>query len=287
MSEPTDSTPPPDENPSGSEQPPEGNPAPSAGGLDKLKSEPGGSTPWYEQKLPEELRKDEKVANFASKYSSLEEAIKGGAHAASKLGEKAEGLKPPGPDSDPSEWSAFYNAIGRPEDPASYTWEPPEGIDVQDDRLSETKSQLHGIGLTESQFQGVMNMYASELQAMNASMEEQAEQMKQEAIQQTRDALAEEWGNQTNDRIEDAKRAAERFGISDWLDQSGAIANTNVIRMLAQVEKGMAEDPTKVPTAAPDPAERIQQLKEHPAYKDKNHPEHRNVLLELVQIDTK
>lgn len=284
MEEPTDPTP--EHAPQQGGEDPQPSPTPS--GLDGLKQEgPASGEPWYKSTLPEELRNDEKVANFASKYSSLEEAIKGGAHAASKLGEKSEGLKPPGPDADPTEWSAFYNAIGRPEDPNSYTWEPPEGIEVENDRLSDTKSKLHGLGLTESQFQGVMNMYADELKGMNDSMQEQADEMKKEAIQQTRDTLAEEWGSQTNERIEDAKRAADRFGISEWLDQSGAIANPNVIRMLATVEQGMAEDPTKVPTASPDPSDRVEQLKKHPAYMDKNHPEHRNVLKELVQIDMK
>ena len=253
------------------------------GGLDDLKSEE--PKPWYEEKLPEDLRSDEKVANFASKYKSLEDAIKGGAHAASKLGEKTEGLRRPADDADPSEWASFYNAIGRPEDPNAYSWEPPEGMEVDESKIGDTKNALHGLGLTESQFRGVMDMYAAELRGMNEGMSEQMEAAKKEAIQQTRDSLAEEWGNKTNERIEDAKRAAERFGIAEWLDQSGALAEPNLIRMLSTVEQGMSEDPIKAKEAPVEKEERVAQLKKHSAYMDKGHPEHRNVLRQLVELE--
>jgi hypothetical protein len=261
---------------------PEENPKPSA--LDGLKGDEPAKA-WYEETLGEDLRGDEKVASFVGKYKSLEDAIKGGAHAASKLGEKTDGLKRPGDDADPAEWSAFYNAIGRPEDPGAYQWEPPEGMEIDEAKIGDTKSALHGLGLTEAQFKGVMDMYASELGQMNESMAAQAEQAKQEAIQQTREKLAEEWGNKTNAKIDDAKRAAERFGISEWLDESGAIANPGVIRMLSMVEEGLGEDPVKASAAPVDPQERVAELKKHPAYKDKSHPEHRNILMELLQID--
>ncbi|GAG11787.1 unnamed protein product, partial [marine sediment metagenome] len=76
----------------------------------------------------------------------------------SKIGSHDEGgIKPISAESTPEELTEFYNANGRPENASDYSFDGlPEGMELDTERLTERNAGLHQLGLSQSQYEGVM-----------------------------------------------------------------------------------------------------------------------------------
>lgn len=247
--------------------------------------EPGGESPvqteeapWWKDKFSEEIAGDESVQGLLGKYKSADEFAKGAANLAKKIGEK--GIIPPGENASDEEREAFFQSLGRPEKPDAYSWKPAEGIELDQEVYAQKSEALHKAGLTDAQHAAVMDLYASEVQRINESFQtEQAD-----IARSTEAALREEWGKDYDVRVKTAAKIAEKFGVIEPLKESGMINQLGVIKMLDEVARSVREDTLENTGPQLSRDEQIANLKKHPAYQDKTHPEHRQVLEQVIRL---
>lgn len=253
-----------------------GDPDPTPAGGGKEAGENGEQ--WY-NKLPEDVLNLEGAESILGKYSSEAEALKAAVHAQKQLGKK--GLPLPDENAAPEEWSQVYNALGRPEDPSGYDWKPPEGITIDDEAFKQASEKLHGAGLNKEQFQMVMDQYAEDVRRMGEyQAQAQADQMAQ-----TEQELRQEWGGNYETYLEQAQQVVQQEGLLDSFKQSGLANDAGVLRFLQRVAATRTEGKIHGNTpSVTDAASQIEELKQHPAYKDKAHPEHRKIVEKVVGL---
>lgn len=244
--------------------------------------DPGGSneTPWFQSAgFSEDTLADESVSGLLSKYQTPDEFAKGAANLNKKIGEK--GVIPPGEDASPEEKAEFFNQLGRPETPDAYSWEPPEGLELDKEVFQERLGKLHEAGLTDAQVSQAMNLYAEEVnRGFGDFQNHQAEVAKE-----TEASLKEEWGKDYDGRVKSAAKVAEKFGLIDPFKDSGLINNLGVIKLLDGVARSTREDGVDNSQGGQGSVdEQLASIKAHPGWKDKTHPEHRSLVERAVNL---
>jgi hypothetical protein len=132
--------------------------------------------------LPEEYQNK----GWAKGIDSLDSLLKQFDNAQSLIGKKTIGV--PADDAPPEEWQAFYNKMGRPEDPKAYEFDPqaaPEGLELPEEmrRTAEEeellKSIFHEAGLTKAQAKAVLQKTDSAfLEKYKENIQQMTEQKK-------------------------------------------------------------------------------------------------------------
>lgn len=259
----------------------------TAGGDDTTQT-PAGSetqtdshTAWFEGLEDEELTTEEAQATL-KKYPSQTDALKGLVGAQKVIGKK--GFVPPAEDAGEDERNQFADqvtkALGRPDEADAYQWDPPEGLEIDDERHAEAREKLHGLRLTQDQFKGVMDLYADELQGGIAQTQEQQEQERNEAV----NTLKTEWGDEYEERLGRAQKAIAKFGMTDRLKEMGLGNNLSVIQMFDQVASSVAEDTLEGEGSRATVQEQIKQIKESEEYRNERHPNHATVMQKIDQL---
>jgi hypothetical protein len=89
-----------------------------------------------------------------------------------------------------------------PDSPDGYAFEPQEGQEINPERLANWKAKLHGLKLSQAQFEGIVN----------AALEEESNTMKtfEESIEKNRkdaeSVLQTKWGDKYEQNVESAKK---------------------------------------------------------------------------------
>jgi len=182
------------------------------------------------------------------------------------------------------EWGHFYNKMGRPENPAGYEYEFPEGVPVDEEVLHSFSDFAHKLGLTKAQAKAVTgfqaNWIASTLQ-QDAVATEQARQSN-EAI------LKEKWGPEFNNKLSAAKIVASQYS-EKYPDQVAELAsgpagnNAAFLSILSDLYSYMSEDGLISETSRPghgpsseEAQQTIEEIKGNPnhAYWNPSDPGH-------------
>lgn len=240
----------------------------------------GGETPWFQSAgFSEDTLADESVSSLLGKYKTPDDFAKGVASLNKKIGEK--GVIPPGEDASPEEKAEFFNKLGRPESPDKYSWEPPEGMELDKEVFQDRLGKLHEAGLTDAQVSQAMNLYAEEV---NRGFED-FQNHQAEVAKETEASLKEEWGKDYDGRVKSAAKVAEKFGVIDAFKESGLINNLGVIKLLDGVARATREDGVDNSQRGQSSIdEQLAAIKAHPGWKDKTHPEHRSLVERAVNL---
>jgi quinol monooxygenase YgiN len=137
------------------------------------------------------------------------------------------------------EYSEFYNALGRPQEPDKYSdpsVAPEEGVAIDQENLKAVKAEFHKLGLTDSQAKGILDYYLSRENTRTKSARESS----QAAIAAADASLRKEWGQKYDMNVELAKAAANKFASQELLQQHGN--NPEFLKFLANVGSNMVED---------------------------------------------
>lgn len=137
--------------------------------------------------------------------------------------------------------SKVYNRLGRPETADKYDPKVkttlPAGHEWNQDALSEFGKIAHSAGLSNSQFQAVLDFYAGQ---MSQSAADPAV-----AARDAKAALVEEWGESGYElHMNEAHAAARLVGgkdFLDFLDQSRMGDNPTMIKFLAKIGRDLRE----------------------------------------------
>ena len=107
-----------------------------------------------------------------------------------------------------------------PDSPDGYAFEPQEGQEINPERLANWRAKFHGLGLSQKQFEGIIN----------AALEEESNSMKlfEESIEKNRkeaeSALQTKWGDKYEQNVESARKFYNL--ISENLPEKGKAFKT-------------------------------------------------------------
>jgi hypothetical protein len=205
-------------------------------------------------------------------------------------------IRPPGPDASPEARKEFYDKLvkhapelvplrdgdaeaekvvwgklGRPAKREEYAYKPPDGVDINIEALRDAAEVA---GLTKAQFTKLAEKTA-------AGAQQQAL-----ALQKDRDALKAEWGAAYETKLKNAAAMAQKLGQPESVTgailagkvSSAALKTWDAIATAVGAEgKGLAGQHGGHTGDVLTPAEadaRFREIQSHPAYFNKNHPEH-------------
>lgn len=164
-----------------------------------------------------------------------------------------------------------------PASDTEYKFTPPKGKEkLAMDAAGEatTKKAMHGLGLTQKQYQGVMELYVNAIGDM-------AERGLQMGAENAAKALEHVWGPQNEPKFKAnlalAHKAFTAFADEGDLAKIDEIGNNPIyLRVLAKIGRELRED-TGVGADVLQSKENIEALMKDPAYFDEKNPRHAEV----------
>lgn len=155
-----------------------------------------------------------------------------------------------------------------------YTWTPPEGVKLDERGTKQFKEFAHGLGLTQTQYQGVMKAYTDNLGTLAAdvwgySADKAAVDLKK----------LPGWESEEGFRggLSNARHTLEAFLPPEKVAQFEAINHPVVWELLSNIGRELGEDAGMHAAAHIQSAESLESLMKHPAYFDAKHAEHATV----------
>lgn len=202
--------------------------------------------------LSEELRSDASLNDI----KDIESLAKSYVHAQKELGGR---IRIPGEDASPEARDSFfkqlenvagvaridaedksdlYNKLGRPETAEGYKVDTPEGLELDSNRLSQYAEVAHKAGLSNSQFNELVQMQITEAQ-------QELEAMENSRVS-GENKLKEVWGQDYENRLASAQAAAKVYSdkypeAMQELLQSPAANNPAVLAMFSELHKSLQE----------------------------------------------
>ena len=235
---------------------------------------------WFDS-LSEDTRKAEGFDGIKDKFKSTDDLALAYINAQKLIGKKTDGTKLPTAESEKDEWDNLYNELGRPKDPTEYKMPDDIDLDVDSELLVGRNASLHELGLTQTQYDGIMNMYAEEF----GRIQDTFVQSEHQVVRESEKALKEDWGNDYDKNIKLVANTADKFGIKEELMESGLINHLPVLKMLHKVGNSMQEDGVvKTPDSGYNRSDEIKQIRNSKAFLDRSHPDHEAVVEKLVKL---
>jgi len=244
-------------------------------------SQPTEEQSWITS-LPADLQENDSL----KKFSSLESLAKSYVNAEKMIG--ADKIIKPNQNYTDDDWSNFYTAAGRPDEPGNYTL----NYETENpDALNAYKAQVHSLGLNDKQAQGILDYYKSMEEAAQKTMAANF----QEANHKAELDLRNEFGQQFNEKIVQSKQAAQTFASEEILnmelkDGTRLADNPNIIKMFAGIADKMGEDVIRTESDAStvSVAAIEKELSEltmpGTAYWNKTHPDHDKIVERVLAL---
>jgi len=245
------------------------------------------ATDW-KASLSDEIRADKSLENI----KDIEGLAKSYVHAQKLVG--ADKIPVPNKFATDKDWDAVYQKLGRPENPSGYKYDLPEDQSINQEALKNFSDQAHKLGLLPTQANGVVKFY-NELTA--SSLQEQ-ETTAVTARENSTKELKQEWGQAYDQKINQASNLAKSVGASELFDTNLADGtklgdHPVMIKAFAELASKMGED-SITQSSGPiyqTPAQIEKEIgnltQVGSAYWDKNHPNHRVAVEEVLALREK
>lgn len=207
----------------------------------------------------------------------------------------AERLAVPAADSDPAQWSALWDRLGRPKDPGGYELKAPESGSYDSATADWFRETAHELGLTAKQAAALHDGFLARFPAVEvATPNDNAA-----ASPMPEESLRDLWGRKYESNMAAARRAFAAFlgEAAPFHDIADALGETALLDMLAKVGRMIGEDSITARAesgAGPrNPAEALAEIARlrraieadsaHP-YLTKTHPEHQNLVRKMEAL---
>ena len=181
----------------------------------------------------------------------------------------------------PDKAEDYATAIKKPELPEGMKWD--EGFE------KAALPVAHQLGLTPKQLEGLMTFYG----AHQAQAFKDAQAGLVTAAEETASILRDEFGPQFEARLTQAKRVVQQLGgpeVVEALNRTGAGNDPHMVKLFAKIGAMMGEDQLKSGASGQfgmgteEAKAEIRKLQNHPAYMDKYHPEHGDIITKLGEL---
>lgn len=189
------------------------------------------------------------------------------------------------PETDDAEaWANVYKQLGRPEDHTGYELKYDGEVELSDELTGQFKQFAHGLGLSQNQFDKIVNF---QLDAVGAQGEALTAQ--QTADRETNiSAMKTKWGQEyeaTNQRIDSM---ADKLGVLQFLKDQGIDKEPEIVNMLLTIANSDREDsitPGGRPAPTKSAPDRLREIMASDAFKNKFHRDHKTIMVEYMGLN--
>ena len=218
------------------------------------KTQTAPQLPGFAAGLTKELKADQKVAGYVSRFKTMDEAIRAGLEAESKVGSM---VAVPGKDATPEEKAAFYAKVGLdiPEKAEGYELELDKRLDQDKEQVIEFRNLAKDLGLSKAQAKEMFRLAQEKAFQELASYRETQAAAKVE-VEST---LKKEWGDDYPAQTENVRRALRAYGdrdLAEAIEDTGMGNKPAFIRLLAKIGKMTREDSASARSGAPGKADK-------------------------------
>ena len=242
----------------------------------------------WKANLSDEIRADKSLENI----KDIEGLAKSYVHAQKLVG--SDKIPVPNKFATDKDWDAVYEKLGRPADAAGYKYDLPEDQKIDEASLKNFSDQAHKLGLLPGQANGMVKFYNE----MTAASLQESETTAVAAREASSSELKKEWGQAFDQKISQAANLAKSVGASELFNTNMADGtklgdNPIMIKAFAELAGKMGEDnitQSSGPTFQ-TPAQLEKEIGEltmpGSAYWDKNHPNHKLAVEEVLALREK
>lgn len=153
----------------------------------------------------------------------------------------------------------------------------PEGMESDPEKMKPLLGEMHKLGLTQKQVQGVMNLYGTALGTAKAA----EKQSYDDAVAK----LQEKWGTEFDANLQRANLVVNAFGSPEERAAFRSAKYTNdpvLVEFLAKIGAELGED--RLPGAMTDTeTDDIDALRTSEAYTNPRHPDHKRIVAKVNQ----
>ena len=245
------------------------------------------STDW-KSSLSEEIRSDKSLENI----KDIEGLAKSYVHAQKLVG--SDKIPVPNKFATDKDWDAVYEKLGRPADPNGYKYDLPEDKQIDEASLKSFSDQAHKLGLLPGQANGIVKFYND----MTSSSLQEADMIAKTAREDGEIELKKEWGQAYKQKVSAAANLAlsvidKDFFNSNMADGTKLGDHPVILKAFAELANKMGED-NITQSSGPiyqTPAQIEKEIgnltQNGSAYWDKNHPNHRVAVEEVLALREK
>lgn len=239
----------------------------------------------WREALPPELRTEKSLSNVKDVSALAKGYVESQRFVGRSIRIPDDKMKP---DEAQKAWNDVYTKLGRPDSPEQYAINVSDPLKpfLSEDRLTAVRPQFHALGLSQKQVQGVMDIYAKQVESDVTTTRQVAKE--------TEAALREEWGGAFDRNLGLAARTVREMGGQDllqYLDQTGLGNSPALVKTFARIGSLLAEEGYIAGAVegvdSPDDAKsRINEVmgdRKHPYWVAK-HPGHEDAIAEMARL---
>lgn len=197
------------------------------------------------------------LGQFFDSYTEMEKFQGVGKHLVIPEAEDAEG------------WNDVYNQLGRPPTHDKYEFAYEGDVEISEELTGQFKEYAHGLGLTQNQFNKIVNFQLDAVAAQTQAYEIQMTEQQEANVT----ALKEKFGEVNyNAKVTGARIIADSLGIYKTLEAKGLASDPDIIMMLDTIANRTDEDviaPQTSVTTTKSPIEERDEIMKNPVFKDK------------------
>lgn len=213
--------------------------------------------------------------------------VKNYVHAQRQMGKK--GFILPTKNDDSDKWRELYTQLGGPA-LEEYKYETPEEVPLSQDFLSKFNQTAYENNILPHQAKAMVDFYLEEM----AVEEENYQRESQEKLQESLNALKQEWGEGFEKKVKQAQAVVNTFGdesIRNYLNDSGLGNDPQLVKFFAKVGESLNEDSFQseavshlglTPDEAQENINKVMSDHSHP-YHNEMHANHKNAVKEMTK----
>ncbi len=196
----------------------------------------GGAADW-KAGLPEELRADPSLKDIAD----IPNLAKSFVNAQKMIG--TDKIAKPQKTWGDAQWAEFFAAAGRPESPDKYDFQiqPPEGVQIDEAKLGETKKYLHSLGLNTKQAGAAIDYYLKSIGSSQKALSDADLAAKTAATTE----LKGKWGTNFDNNLQIAQGVVKKFGTPELIEKltkTGIGDDPAFIQLFHQIGAAILDD---------------------------------------------
>lgn len=181
-------------------------------------------------------------------------------------------------------WNNVYKVMGRPETHDKYELDYGGDVEISEELSGQFKQFAHGLGLTQKQFNSLVNFQLDAVGAQSEAYERQVTAQKEENIA----ALQLKWGSNYQAKVTGARIIADSLGIYQTLEAKGLASDPVIIEMLDTIANRASEDTITAQSstvATKTPLEELEEIKKSEAFLKRFHPEHKKTMTRFMALN--
>lgn len=181
-------------------------------------------------------------------------------------------------------WDKVYKQLGRPDTHDKYELNYAGDVQISDELTGQFKQFAHKLGLTQSQFDKIVNFQLEAVSAQSEAYDVQLESQKEANIA----ALKQKFGEANyGAKITGARIIADSLGIYNTLEAKGLASDPAIIEMLDMINSRTAEDvitPQSPATSQKTPQAELEEIKKSEAFTKKFDPKHKETMARYMEL---